>query len=188
LRGASVRSAKGNFCSKCFEVEELALLRVSQLAAKVSSEPRQPSTSAQGWSGVSSSVTSVGSQSKLQPFPAKSRTRKSGRPSTAPSSDSDASRRRLFSDPSLGSSPLTRISADNRLEGLNLSSTNERRLWPQPTNQLSHFKSTSTDSVPSHAVPGTLGSTRPLRTTDLTDVSDDAGRRKRGLLRGILRR
>jgi len=74
------------FSSRCFDVEESALQRVSQLAARISSDRRRPEHSP--------SLSASGSPSTSAP----KRTRKSsGRPSTAPSpSDPNYPARRLF--------------------------------------------------------------------------------------------
>lgn len=187
--------ALNNFCSRCFEVEEHALLRVSQLAAKLSSERQQPSISTT-WTKISSSataattnppLTSQHASSQSSP-PASRRPRKLGRPSTAPSSsETDTSRRRA--DEPTAPSPLVRPSTHMALDTSGPSSRNEQRRWSQQKGRLAHFKSTSTDSVPSLGLHDAFSPPiRPIRTIDaLTDVSDDAGKRKKGLLR-ILRR
>ncbi|KAF9459914.1 Rho GTPase activation protein [Collybia nuda] len=162
------------FCSRCFEIEEIALLRVSQLAARVSSDRRRtpaPPLSNQAQVPGPSAATGEFYRSPVADFTGRSRTRKPSRPSTAPSpSESNTSRRRMFGDvPMATSQDFTPASARH-----NESSTN-RRL---------RLVSTSTDSLPSlGAVPGSV------QVTDLSqDMSDETGKRKRGLLRGILRR
>lgn len=175
-----------DFCSKCFEVEEHALLRVSQLATRISSDRRRTSASA-NWSQKSSPPASVATSpadrtpsSPLSiPSNGRRRPRKSSRPSTAPSaSESDTSRRQMLSDgpPRM----FTRTSTDT------LGSAERTRIKPR----LPHLKSPSTDSVPVFGVTAKSNSTsQPSASTDpLTDISDDAGKRKKGLLRGILRR
>ncbi|KAF7306927.1 Elongation of fatty acids protein [Mycena indigotica] len=106
------------FCSRCFEVEEAALQRVSQLATRISSERRRaehsPSLSMSG-----SPVTSA---------PRRSR-KSTGRPSTAPSpSDPTYASRRQLADPSSPSHPPSN--------------------WDESRLRRNHLKSPSTDSIP----------------------------------------
>jgi hypothetical protein len=159
-----------DFCSQCFEVEEHALLRVSQLAARISSDRQRPPASP-GWARATASVDVP------QPPPVLSSTdhrrpRKSSRPSTAPSpSESNSSQRRMFGDDPTPSTPRIFTRATKAGEGFK-----DRRI---------HVRSTSTDSLPSLGA-GTGTSSHP---TELPpDISDEAVKRKRGLLRGILRR
>ncbi|KAJ7071030.1 GTPase activating protein [Mycena amicta] len=136
------------FCSRCFEVEESALQRVSQLATRISSERRRaehsPSLS------MSASPTTSGPRR-----PRKS----SGRPSTAPSpSDPNYSSRRMFTEPASPSSP-------SRQAG-NWEVPNDARTRKR------HLKSPSTDSIP-YPKPS---STSPMGTIDAAD-SDDKKKR-----------
>ncbi|KAJ6604651.1 GTPase activating protein [Mycena vulgaris] len=146
------------FCSRCFEVEEFALQRVSQLATRISSDRRRPDHS------PSLSVTVSPSAPR--------RTRKaSGRPSTAPSpSEPDSSARRLFSEPTSPSSPRAMGTWDIRPEA------------PASRTRKGHMKSSSTDSIPYPKSTSITPMPIPLDTPD----SDD--KKKRGLLRAILRR
>ncbi|KAJ7092727.1 Rho GTPase activation protein [Mycena epipterygia] len=117
------------FCSRCFEVEESALQRVSQLATRISSDRRRPDHS------PSLSISTSTSAPR--------RTRKSsGRPSTAPSpSDPDSAARRLFSEPATPSSPShAQLTWDVRGEGSSrarkgrhLNSASETSITPMPT-------------------------------------------------------
>ncbi|KAJ7783784.1 GTPase activating protein [Mycena maculata] len=155
------------FCSRCFEVEESALQRVSQLATRISSDRRRPEHSP--------SLSIQESPSTSSPR----RNRKtSGRPSTAPSpSDPNYPARRLFSEPTTPSSP--RVQAANweipipaEAESSVASRTRKR-----------HLKSSSTDSIPLSYPKST--SVTPMPALDTPD-SDD--KKKKGLLRGIWRR
>ncbi|KAF8898740.1 Rho GTPase activation protein [Infundibulicybe gibba] len=166
-----------DFCSQCFEVEEHALLRVSQLATKISSD-RRPLASA-SWTQVSTPPVSPDHSMSFPVFSPtpKRRPHKSSRPSTAPSSsETDTSRRRMFATSSLMPHPtpdIVRQPPDQR--------------GPQHRTRLpSHTRSTSTECVPSFGVVSPSELMRPLQT--VTDISDDARKRKKGLLRGILRR
>jgi len=111
------------FCQQCFDVEQSALQRVSQLATKMSSERKQ---------AHSPSLSTSGSP----PAPRRNRNKSNGRPSTAPSSPADNSARRLFSEPTTPSSPSrAQANWDPQAEA---SSTARKR----------HIKSSSTDSIP----------------------------------------
>ncbi|KAJ3907367.1 GTPase activating protein [Lentinula edodes] len=149
------------FCARCFEVEEQALLRVSQLAAQLSANQQRrhysfpyPSTNP-----IYAHPSSPGPSSPSG---------RSGRPSTAP--DAEHSRTRLLPDspevtPSGPSSPMTF----------------------QPRNKLLHFKSSSTDSIGSRFAKDAPSLPSVLVSTSSSIDVDDA-KRKRGLLRGIWRR
>jgi len=161
-------------CSRCFEVEEQALHRVSQLATRISSDRRRASLSVSTFNsaafGSSPSASANGQRRK-----------KSGRPSTAPSpSDNDASRRHLF--PEEFSSP--------RFFNRQAPARPKRGSGSQADSQRpSHLKSPSTDSVPINAARSSQRDTRP--TAVIPDGSDDAGKRKKNFIpgiRGILRR
>ncbi|KAJ7225513.1 GTPase activating protein [Mycena pura] len=154
------------FCSRCFEVEESALQRVSQLATRLSSDRQRPehSPSDRQRAEHSPSLSVSGSPSTSGPR----RVRKSsGRPSTAPSpSDPNSSSRRLFSEPTSPSSP-----------------SHNPAVWDAHTDSRTrkrHLKSPSTDSI---SYPK-LSSTSPVA----LDNPDSDDKKKKGLLRGILRR
>jgi len=146
------------FCSRCFEVEESALQRVSQLATRISSDRRRPEHS------PSLSISGSPSTSVSE------RTRKSsGRPSTAPSpSDPNYAARRLFSEPTTPSSPRAPANWDVHEEASSTSHTRKR-----------HLRSSSTDSIPL-SYPKS-NSITPLATALDTPDSDD--KKKKGLLR-----
>ncbi|KAJ7900348.1 GTPase activating protein [Mycena olivaceomarginata] len=145
------------FCSRCFEVEESALHRVSQLATRISSDRRRaehsPSLSVSG-------SPSTSTQRKKR--------RSNGRPSTAPSPSEPAGSRRLFSE---STSPAPS------------SPSHSQTTWGETsvsrTTALRHLKSSSTDSIPYAKSSATTPLATPLDTPD----SDD--KRKKGLLRGI---
>lgn len=162
------------FCSKCFLVEEDALSRVSHLATRLASETRRPSlqdisanpldeppTSPRGT--VTSTVVSANRQA---------RRRKISRPSTAPSPTAAESSRR---PPHFGENVTSPRSAT-------------RDLQPQRPTNNGHAKAPSTDSVPKlvREVAPPVRMPPPIEPMEKTE--DDTGKRKRGLLRGILRR
>ncbi|KAJ3515401.1 hypothetical protein NLJ89_g1775 [Agrocybe chaxingu] len=176
--GDDVDLAVDEFCSKCFEVEEEALRRVSQLATKLASESRRPSVPDISATGTDhhhdnvphsplSTITSTVISAAAPP-----RRRKPSRPSTAPSptGSSSPSRRQMFFNDSL-TSPQT----------FTRTIPNDQRAWG------GHMKAPSTDSVPSPINRDIPIPVRIPRTTEPPDT-DDAGKRKKGLLRGILRR
>ncbi|KAJ6610911.1 GTPase activating protein [Mycena sp. CBHHK59/15] len=154
------------FCSRCFEVEECALQRVSQLATRISSDRRRLDHS--------TSLSLSMSPATLSP-PRRPR-KSSGRPSTAPSpSDGDSMNRPLFSEPATPSSPSQGIWEAPRAaapETLPTASTRKR-----------HLKSSSTDSIPYPKSSSVTPMPTPL------DASPDFDeKKKRGLLRGIWKR
>ncbi|KAL0581609.1 hypothetical protein V5O48_000425 [Marasmius crinis-equi] len=155
-------------CSRCIEVEEKALHRVSQLAAQLSANQRK---------------ASLGNPHEM-PFafsppspttPVSPRSTRSERPSTAPSiSDADTSRRRMLFDPiSTDAGPFVRTSEPQSQS-------------PAPRNKLLHLKSPSSDSIspvnrsPHSGIPIDVRSELPM------DVQDDPGKRKKKF--GIWRR
>ena len=166
-----------DFCAKCFEVEEIALLRVSQLATRTSLDDTRGATPTScnrvlGQCIPSSDGILPSSQSASIE---RRRTGNLSRPSTAPSPpDLDGSQAETVDDDYASSSPrgfaLTSSDPNEHVSG-----------WDLPP------KSISTDSVPSFGIE-TASAVTPARRTAPNDISDDAGRRKRGLLKGILRR
>ncbi|KDR84991.1 hypothetical protein GALMADRAFT_233525 [Galerina marginata CBS 339.88] len=178
--------AVDEFCSKCFEVEEEALLRVSQLATKLASESRRPSVADLSADSTAlneemprspiSEVTSTVISTSARP----TRQRKSSRPSTAPSSGSNSSSRRqmFFGDASLTSTrTFTHTIPDGQTT---LNGKNTRSV---------HLKAPSTDSVPSFGSRDVAIPVRMVQPAEQpVDLMDDPGKRKKGLLRGILRR
>lgn len=148
------------FCSRCFEVEEQALQRVSQLATRISANHRRPSVSG------SQSPTSKSPTSPLSATSSKT-SKKIRRPSTAPSSsDTDKTRRRMLFDPSAPSSPSRTLFTPT-------AST------VSPTSRLLHLKSPSSDSMPIEMQ--TTIEVPPVKAEDET-------KRRKGLFRGIWKR
>ncbi|KAJ7597039.1 GTPase activating protein [Mycena floridula] len=147
------------FCSRCFEVEEQALQRVSQLATRISSNHKRPSA-AGSWS--QSPLTPISPSSPSSP----TSSRRTKRPSTAPSSDTDKTRRRMMFETPLASP--TRAFAPSP--------------GPSPTtaplSNLHLLKSPSTDSVPQFQT-GSLDSPKG---------EPEDRRWRKGLFRGIWRR
>ncbi|KAK7058960.1 hypothetical protein VNI00_001584 [Paramarasmius palmivorus] len=156
-------------CSRCVEVEEKALKRVSQLAAQLSANQRK--------------APRVNTQAKPSPFafsppspksPSSAKSGRSERPSTAPSiSDTDTSRRKLLFDATASSGPQSPF-----IRSLDSPSS------AVPRNRLLHIKSTSTDSITTHIPRGihpgpTIDSTKPLDNNIPADISDDPVKRKK---------
>lgn len=182
--------AVDEFCSKCFEVEEEAIFRVSQLATKLASENGRR-VSIQGVIMTGSTVSEpLDRQMPRSPIPEvtgtvistsprPTRRRKSLRPSTAPSpTESNRSYQQVFSGNENASSSQ-RIFTPPK---------DERRPWDDQT--IPHHKSPSIDSFPHRIIrdastPGRLSSSAEI---PLIDSGDDPAKRKKGLLRGILRR
>jgi len=158
------------FCAKCFDVEEVALLRVSQLATRTTSDGRQttltrrsrvygPPFSTSGVLPHSDSTCSERRQDSSM-----------SRPYTAPSPSAS----QVFGNGSASSSPrvFTLISSD------------PNECVPERESRHLPPKSISAESVPSFGME-TASSLTPSAPTD---ISDDAGIRKRGLLKAFLRR
>ena len=154
------------FCSMCSEVEEEALRRVSQLATKLA-ESRRPSSSI---SEVPANATVMEETPRFplltahhQPF----RRCKSLCPSTALSPS-----RQMSSSVDTFSSPYscTQVTSDDPVP------------WNQSHARVMHMKAPSIDS------------TTPLIARDFSlcgsepPIDMDSGKRKKGLLRGILKR
>jgi hypothetical protein len=168
-----------DFCAKCFEVEEIALLRVSQLATRISLEDRYTTlTSRSPVYGPHISSSDGVFPSSHSASIERRRAGNASRPSTAPSpSDPNGSQGRMFGDGYVSSSP----------RGFALTSSNPIERVPERESRCLPPKSISTDSVPSFGID-TTSTVTPLRRTAPIDISDDGGKRKRGLLKGILRR
>ncbi|KAF8873707.1 hypothetical protein CPB84DRAFT_618997 [Gymnopilus junonius] len=182
--------AVDDFCSKCFEVEEEALLRVGQLATKLASGSRRPSFPDSAVDGsvavdhvnrlprssileITSTITSASSVTTRQ--------RKPTRPSTAPSptSPSSSNRPHMFLGDPLQTEPRTHSHAIPDEE----KSSNGQNARPI------HLKAPSTDSAPAFSARDAPSAIHSLQQMDSPgDYMDDQGKRKRGLLRGILRR
>ena len=159
--------AAEEFRSMCFEVEEEALRRVSQLATKLA-ESRPPSVLEVPSNGA---MMEGAPRSPLMTGRQPSRRRKSSRPSTSPS-------------PSEPNSPIHR---GDHFSSLYPQCTHDDSVpWSQRHARAMHMKAPSTDSVPS-----LVARDFPLSTSSSVSESPidmDPGKRKKGLLRGILRR
>ncbi|KIM48201.1 hypothetical protein M413DRAFT_224313 [Hebeloma cylindrosporum] len=169
------------FCAKCFEVEEEALFRVSQLATKLATEHHRPPVQEVTLDGCASEVlvdlprssmtetmSTVVSTTARPP-----RRRRLSRPSTAPSPTSSNSPNRhqlFFGEAAITSRTLTRTVPDTQT-------------WNVQNNRSLHLKAPSTDSFPSLGIRE-----HPVSDHILTDPPEDPGKRRKGLLRGILRR
>ncbi|TEB35043.1 Rho GTPase activation protein [Coprinellus micaceus] len=173
-------------CARCFEAEEQALVRVTQLAAKLSLDKRRPSlphiSSTQNGSGPSGSMASL-DRAPETPRPTPRVKRKSLRPSTAPSSGSNSSpsRKFVFNDdmPSPGIFGRSKVPQEPRSPP----TSDAQRVMRRPL----HVKAPSTDSVPTYKNTGKTVTSPTKPREPLNDQSDDANKRKKGILRGILR-
>lgn len=132
-------------CARCFDVEEHALHRVTQLAHRIQSDRRRPGAS------------SFSASPSRPQFPSSPLHSHPARPSTAPAV-SDSYRQPSESMPSSPSHSYAYARDTDR----------DHRGIPK------HLKSTSTDSI-------------PLDHSTAVDI-DDPAKRRRGILRGILRR
>ncbi|RPD82540.1 Rho GTPase activation protein [Lentinus tigrinus ALCF2SS1-7] len=195
------------FCTRCLEVEEQALFRVSKLAARPRRQHSEPVINIPPPPVPTSPIPSSPSSSWKLPTrerkisasavsPTKRRARKPSRPSTAPSSpergsDSAASGRSLGSSvaeprspnnqnhPPLPS-PLPTPTSPSAADGF------ETRPRAKRPNLVHHPRSTSTDSpLARKAVPEPLLS--PMSDSSV-DVSDEAGKRRKNIFRSILTR
>ncbi len=195
-----------DFCTRCLEVEEQALFRVSKLAAKPRRQHSEPVIKMPAPPLPSSPVPPSPSSSWKLPTrerkisasaasPTRRRTRKSSRPSTAPSSDepvSDGFSRRSFGSsvaeprspngqnhPPLPS-PLPTPTTPSGADGYEARPRSKR-----PT-LAHHPRSTSTDSalVRKPAAEPLLSPT----SDSSVDASDEAGKRRKNIFRSILTR
>jgi len=178
--GDSADLAVDDFCTKCFEVEEEALLRVSQLATKLATEHRRPSVQDVASNGLVSEalndlprspmteITSTVVSTTARP----PRRRRLSRPSTAPSptGSNSPNRHQLFFGDAAITRTFTRTVPDTQT-------------WSVQNNRSLHLKAPSTDSFPSPGLPVSIHLPPPP-----IDPPEDPGKRKKGLLRGILRR
>lgn len=162
------------FCTRCLQVEEVALQRVSQLVSRVSAEHRGPMRTHVA-SPSASTVLSTSSSADSPPPSVRSRNRprKAPRPSTAPSSsDTDSRTRRLFYEYTSPTGAARRKSPPSDNPG----PTETEETYHRPA----HVRATSSDSIPSKLEYDASGS--PSR----NDYPDET-KPRRGLLRGILR-
>lgn len=177
------------FVAKCFEVEETALHKVSQMASHASENAGSSSRNPPSPITARFRRPSVGSKAP----PSSHKPRKLSRPFTAPSQSdlSDNARGQEGpSDASLPSSPVsnsvvvprlrTRVS-NTDISGQSPSSPEDQSgTWSRRKHKLLNTRSTSTYSIPSYT-------TAPTKTELQAEASDD-NKKKKGILRGILTR
>ena len=192
------------FCTRCMEVEEQALFRVSKLAAKPRRQHSEPVINIPPPPVPISPIPSSPSSSWKLPTrerkisasalsPTRRRTRKSSRPSTAPSSPergSDSAR-------SFGSSAAEPRSPNNQNHpplpsplptptSPNAADRFEARPRTKRPTLVHHPRSTSTDS-PLARKPVSEPLLSPMSDSSV-DASDEAGKRRKNIFRSILTR
>lgn len=179
----SVDGTLESFVAKCFEVEETALQRVSQLASQASEThaSKRHSSSPITARYRKPSLSSKSPTSSYKP-------RKMSRPITAPSQSdlSDVSRGLSDSSPS---SPVSNAIVVPRLKtrvsntdfsGQTPSSPEDKSgTWSKRKNRLLNVRSTSTDSIPSYTPQSPADSTPTRATESQADTSDDNRKKKR---------
>lgn len=178
-----------DFCARCFDAEEQALVRVTQLAAKLSLDKRRPSLphihSSQNSNGTgpSASLASVDRVPET-PRPAPRVKRKSLRPSTAPSSGHNPSPSKRFGPEDPGSPRVFSRSKAGE-EPRSPPSREGKKVERRPL----HVKAPSTDSIPTYKNIGKAVTSPPKDRANesFNDLADDTTKRKKGILRGILR-
>jgi len=194
------------FIAKCVEVEELALQRISSLAARRSSHDEDGPTSPVGHRQSPSPVAARFWRPSMSKSPSSSHrpynARNFSRPSAAPASQSDLSDTLRYSEvtseASLPSSPVskgilipsrltTRASQADMSSGQSPSSPEDKPSWSHRKNKHLNTRSTSIDSIP-HPVQSAANSASKATQSQTEDVSDDASKKKKGILRGILTR
>jgi len=193
------------FIAGCFEVEETALHRVSQLASRTSEN--LPASSTANRHSISSTITARFSRPSINSMPksppsghGSPASRKPYRPTTAPS-QSDLSDTpqgpEVPSDASLPSSPVSTnvLTPSSRLltqtSQVDMSSgqpsSPEDGTWSRK-NRVK-VRSTSTDSIPSYAAQSPADSSPMVtKAAESQTESDDQNRKKKGIFRGILTR
>lgn len=180
------------FISRCFEVEETALQRVSQLASRASDNaPSSPPTNRHSTSPTTTTRFRQSSMSKSPP--SSHRPRKTSRPATAPSYSDLSDATHGISDISLPSSPISTsiLVPPNRLlpRGSQVDLRGGQPSSPEDgahAQQENHFR--AQDSIAAQLPVDSL----PVipKPADSQTESDDQARKnpKKGILRGILRR
>ncbi|TFK30445.1 GTPase activating protein [Coprinopsis marcescibilis] len=157
-------------CTRCSEVEDQALFRVTQLAAKLAvRRPSLPVINSPEF-GSSPSLPSPDRIQSPQQKSDPSRRSKSARPSTAPSSGSNSPRQAWDDIPS---STISRTFAKSKPTDAKGSNDSRHR----------HLKNPSTDAAPRYITP-----TSNKVSQGLNDNAEDIAKKKRGLFRGILKR
>jgi hypothetical protein len=194
------------FIARCFEVEETALHRVSQLASRAPENP--PASPTAHRLSTSSTVTARFRQPSISSVPRSPpsnhrplNSQKSSRSATVPS-QSDLSDTpqgpEMQSDASFPVSPVSNIVLPppsrllTRASQTDLSSgqpsSPEDTSWSRRRSRLK-AKSTSTDSIPSYTAQSPADSSPvAAKTIESQTESDDQIRKKKGILRGILTR
>lgn len=163
------------FRAKCLEVEEQALLRVSQLATSISADSTQQ-TKVHNYPSSPTSPSEKMPSSPILTSSGRRDQRKMTRPSTAPPPSGSSDSRHGFSpDSSVNLTPLTFTNSPFE--------SRQPRVSQSP--QVVHMKAPLTDSVLSL---GANDDTRQYPAEGLGDLSDDLGKPKRGLLKGVFRR
>ncbi|TFY69240.1 hypothetical protein EVJ58_g517 [Rhodofomes roseus] len=186
------------FCTRCLQVEERALFRVSQLASRPRRQPSQPSIS----SPLAASIPLPPSPTSPMKIPGRRERRislpkspklpkKSARPSTAPGT-ADSS---PYTEPE--SMPMSPTSDPEHM--LSQSAPNAVESVPSPdrTRSLRRLntpfskqpRSSSTDSALTRKATGERITRTSTRTQEASnDSTDDSTRKRKSILRGILRR
>lgn len=186
------------FCVRCLQVEERALLRVSQLASRPRRQPSQPSVS----SPLAASIPLPPSPTSPMKIPGKWRERrislpksprlkKFGRPSTAPGTadssphtESESMPMSPMSDPE----PMLSHSAPDDVGSI-LPPVRSTRSLRRPNIPFSRqLRSSSTDSVLGRRDGERLARSSTRTQEASNDSTDDSTRKRKSILRGILRR
>jgi hypothetical protein len=172
-------------CSKCFEIEEHALHQVNQLAIRISAERQRPSVPGPSEHHTGSPAAIPISNRSRVSVVERRLSQVPSRPSTAPSSDPNPSRRLLSDSSTLPSFTSLRGLVPHSVQDFQ-PETNEGQS-PSSLDGLGrntlprhHLKSISTDGI---AAPGVV-----FEETATRSFADDDNKIKKGLLRGILTR
>ena len=198
MTGQSEEEAFDEFCSSCLQIEEQALRRVSQLAARrrphSMSSPKTPSF----LNSPPSSPPHHGRERKAS-LPNKLRSKRSRRPSTAPDPNASPHTKESSEDISQPSSPASNYvlsrTVTSPVTSPALPPVVEPQSLPAPRAAFMHHpRSTSTDSALSRKQYNTprMPSIPTLFPCDIPgdsqDESIESTRKTRGLFRGILRK
>jgi len=165
-----IGQAVNEFCLRCFEVEEEALSRVSQLATALASNNTQNCSQANDEidAPMPSTITSMAFSTS-----ARARRRTISRPSTAPSPVG-----LIISHPDISQGSESAVTSTQERPRMTLSEQGQRQ-WN------SHVKAPSAGALPK--LIRDVSVAPHTSTASTTDRDDDPARRKKGLLR-ILRR
>lgn len=200
MTGPSTEGTFDEFCSSCLQIEEHALRRVSQLAARRRPQSMStPQTPAFLNSPPSSPPTNPLRERKPS-LPNKLRSKRSRRPSTTPEHKSEPQAKESSDDVSLPSSPAAAAGSSHVLArtvttpitSQSLPPVEEPHSLPSPRAAfMRHPRSTSTDSALSrkqHSSPRQPSMPTVFPSDVPADSQDDSTRKTRGLFRGILRK